>query len=106
MPRGFLIGHPHGLSAPTKPVALIGSTESLLPSKTLTPASHLLYFKTKSPVKCSSSETTTDLRKTRCQVESKDDISKTRQGYKIETAGGETACFSEEDVESISVMEK
>jgi len=50
--------------------------------------------------------TTTDLRKTRYQVESKDDIRKTRQGYKIETAGGETACFSEEDVESISVVEE
>jgi hypothetical protein len=49
--------------------------------------------------------TTTDLRKTRYQVESKDDIRKTRQGYKIETAGGETVRFSEEDVESISVVE-
>ena len=50
--------------------------------------------------------TTTDLRKTRYQVESKDDIHKTRQGYKIETAGGETVRFSEEDVESISVVEE
>ncbi len=50
--------------------------------------------------------TTTDLRKTRYQVESKDDIRKTRQGYKIETAGGETARFSEEEVESISVVEE
>ena len=50
--------------------------------------------------------TTTDLRKTRYQVESKDDISKTRQGYKIKTAGGETVRFSEEDVESISVVEE
>lgn len=49
--------------------------------------------------------TTTDLRKTRYQVESKDDIRKTRQGYKIETAGGETVRFSEEDVESISVVD-
>ena len=48
--------------------------------------------------------TTTDLRKTRYQVESKDDISKTRQGYKIETADGGTARFSEEDVEPISVV--
>jgi hypothetical protein len=50
--------------------------------------------------------TTTDLRKTRYQVESKDDIRKTRQAYKIETAGGETVRFSEEDVESISVVEE
>ncbi|MFB6271542.1 MAG: hypothetical protein ABEL51_01475 [Salinibacter sp.] len=50
--------------------------------------------------------TTTDLRKTRYQVESKDDIRKTRQGYKIETAGGETVRFSEEEVESISVVEE
>ena len=32
--------------------------------------------------------TTTDLRKTRYQIQSKDDIQKTRQGYKIETADG------------------
>ncbi|MFB6229999.1 MAG: hypothetical protein ABEL04_02490 [Salinibacter sp.] len=50
--------------------------------------------------------TTTDLRKTRFQVESKDDIRKTRQGYKIDTAGGETVRFSEKDVESISVVEE
>jgi len=50
--------------------------------------------------------TTTDQRKTRYQVESKDDIRKTRKGYKIETAGGETAHFSEEEVESISVVEE
>ena len=49
--------------------------------------------------------TTTDLRKTRYQVRSKDDIQKTRQGYKIETAGGETVRFSEEDVESISIVD-
>ena len=49
--------------------------------------------------------TTTDLRKTRYQVQSKDDIRKTRQGYEIQTAGGETERFSEEDVESISVVE-
>ena len=48
--------------------------------------------------------TTTDLRKTRYQVESKDDIRKTRQGYKIETTGGETARFSEEEVKPISVV--
>jgi hypothetical protein len=48
--------------------------------------------------------TTTDLRKTRYQVESKGDIRKTRQGYKIETADGETARFSEEEVEPISVV--
>ena len=48
--------------------------------------------------------TTTDQRKTRYQVESKDDIRKTRQGYKIETADGETARFSEEEVEPISVV--
>ena len=50
--------------------------------------------------------TTTDLRKTRYQVQSKDDIQKTRQGYKIETADGETVRFSEEEVESISVVEE
>ena len=50
--------------------------------------------------------TTTDLRKTRYRVESKDDISKTRQGYKIETTSGETVHFSEEDVEAISVVEE
>ena len=48
--------------------------------------------------------TTTDLRKTQCQVESEGDIRKTRQGYKIETADGETARFSEEEVEPISVV--
>ena len=50
--------------------------------------------------------TTTDLRKTRYQVESQDDISKTRQGYKIDTADGEILRFSEEEVESISVVEE
>lgn len=50
--------------------------------------------------------TTTDLRKTRYQVESKDDISKTREGYTIETTSGEVAQFSEEEVESISVVEE
>ena len=50
--------------------------------------------------------TTTDLRKTRYQVKSKDDIQKTRQAYKIKTAGGESVRFSEEDVESISVVEE
>jgi len=50
--------------------------------------------------------TTTDLRKTRYQIESKDDVTKTRQGYKIEAANGEVARFSEEDVESISVVDE
>jgi hypothetical protein len=50
--------------------------------------------------------TTTDLRKTRYQVESTGDISKTRQGYKIDTADGEDVRFSGEDVESISVVEE
>ena len=50
--------------------------------------------------------TTTDLQKTRYQVQSKDDIRKPRQGYGIKTAGGETMCFAEEDVESISVVEE
>jgi hypothetical protein len=50
--------------------------------------------------------TTPDQRKTRYQVESKDDIRKTQQGYKIETAGGESVRFSEEEVESISVVEE
>ena len=49
--------------------------------------------------------TKTDLRKTRYQVESKDDISKTRQGYKIETANGDVVQFSEDEVESISIVE-
>jgi hypothetical protein len=49
--------------------------------------------------------TTTDLRKTRYQVKSKDDISKTPQGYEIKTADGETARFSEEEVESIIVVD-
>ena len=48
--------------------------------------------------------TTTNLRKTRYQVESKGDIRKTRQGYKIETAKGEAACLTEEEVEPISVV--
>lgn len=50
--------------------------------------------------------TTTDLRKTRYQVESKDDIQKTQQGYKIEAANGEVLHFSEDEVESISVVEE
>ncbi len=50
--------------------------------------------------------TTTDLRKTRYQVESKEDIQKTRTGYKIDTADGESVRFPEEDVESISVVEE
>jgi hypothetical protein len=50
--------------------------------------------------------TTTDLRKTRYQVQSKDDIQKTRQGYKIETADGESVRFTEKEVESISVVEE
>ncbi|WP_263788854.1 hypothetical protein [Salinibacter grassmerensis] len=49
--------------------------------------------------------TTTDRRKTRYQVESEDDIRKTREGYKIKTASGEVLRFSEEEVESISVTE-
>jgi hypothetical protein len=50
--------------------------------------------------------TTTDLRKTRYQVESRGDIRKTRQGYKIETANGEVVRHSEEEVESISVTDE
>lgn len=50
--------------------------------------------------------TTSDLRKTRYQVESKDDIRKTQQGYKIEAADGEVLRFSEDEVESISVVEE
>lgn len=49
---------------------------------------------------------TTDLRKTRYWVKAQDDISKTRQGYKIDTADGEILRFSEEEVESISVVEE
>lgn len=50
--------------------------------------------------------TKTDLRKTRYKVESKDDIEKTRQGYKIETANGQVIQLSEEEVETISVVEE
>ncbi|MCS3635979.1 hypothetical protein GGP57_003324 [Salinibacter ruber] len=50
--------------------------------------------------------TTTDLRKTRRKVELTGDISKTREGHKIDTAGGETIRFSEENVESISIVEE
>lgn len=50
--------------------------------------------------------TTADLRKTRYQVESKDDIRKTQQGYKIETADGEVVRVSENEVESISVTDE
>ena len=48
--------------------------------------------------------TTTDLRKTRYQVESKGDIRKTQQACKIEAADGGTARFLEEKVEPISVV--
>jgi hypothetical protein len=66
-----------------------------------------LYFNNVRPTEMLVAEvTTTDLQKTRYQVESKDDIGKTRQGYKIETAGGETVRFAEEEVESISVVEE
>ena len=50
--------------------------------------------------------TKTDLQKTRYQVESRDDVKKTQQGYEIEPANGETVRFSEADVESISVVEE
>jgi len=50
--------------------------------------------------------TTTDLRKARYPVKSKDDIGKTRQGYEIQTADGETVRFAKEDVESISIVEE
>lgn len=50
--------------------------------------------------------TTTDLRKTRYQVESRDDIQKTRKGYEIETTDGEVVRHSEEEVESISVTDE
>jgi hypothetical protein len=49
--------------------------------------------------------TTTDLRKTRYQVQSKDHVTKTQHGYKIKAANGEVAQFSEDEVESISVVE-
>ena len=71
-----------------------------------------LYFTTKRPPLAGQVQmlvaevTTTDLRRTRYQVESTDDIRKTRQGYEIETASGETVQFSEENVESISVVEE
>ena len=50
--------------------------------------------------------TTTDLRKTRYQVESRDDIQKTRKGYEIETTDGEVVRLPEEEVESISVTDE
>ncbi len=50
--------------------------------------------------------TTTDLRKTRYQAESKGDVRKTRQGDKIETTYGEVLRFSEEEVEPISVTDE
>jgi hypothetical protein len=40
------------------------------------------------------------------RVQSKDDIQKTKQGYKIKTAGGESVRFSEEEMESISIVEE
>jgi hypothetical protein len=48
--------------------------------------------------------TTTDLRKTRYQVESRDDNQKTRKGYEIETTDGEVVRLPEEEVEPISVV--
>ena len=50
--------------------------------------------------------TTTDKRKTRYRVESRDDIKETRQGYEIETAKGEVVQIPEEEVESISVTDE
>jgi len=49
---------------------------------------------------------TKDLRKTRYQIESTGDISKTQQGYKIEATNGEVLHFSEEELESIRVVEE
>ncbi|WP_263820600.1 hypothetical protein [Salinibacter sp.] len=49
---------------------------------------------------------TTDLRKTRYQIESTGDISKPQQGYKVKATNGEVLHFSEEEVESISVVEE
>jgi hypothetical protein len=67
----------------------------------------ILYIYNAMPIDMLVAEvTTTDLRKSRYPVESKDDIGKTRQGYEIETADGETVRFAEEDVESISVVEE
>lgn len=99
-------GHPHCLSVPTRPVALVGIDRNPTfqdPEAGLSSA----VFQAETPNEMLVAEvTTTDLRKTRYQVESKDDISKTRQGYKIETASGETERFLEEEVESISVVEE
>ena len=101
-----LRGGPHCLGVPTRSAALVGIDRSPTfhdPESGLSSA----VFQDKPPTEMLVAEvTTTDLRKTRYQVESKDDISKTRQGYKIETAGGETVRFSEEEVESISVVEE
>lgn len=50
--------------------------------------------------------TTTDLRKTRYQIESRDDVKQTRTGYEIETADGEVVQISEEEVEAITVVDE
>ncbi len=50
--------------------------------------------------------TKTDLRKTRYEVESRDDITETQQGYKIEAANGKVARIPADEIESISVVEE
>lgn len=50
--------------------------------------------------------TTTDRRKTRYEVESRDDVTKTQQGYKIEATNGEVVRIPPDEVESISVVDE
>jgi hypothetical protein len=50
--------------------------------------------------------TYTDRRKTRYRVESRDDVAKTQQGYKIEAASGEVVHISADEVETISVVDE
>jgi hypothetical protein len=50
--------------------------------------------------------TYTDRRKTRYRVESRDDVAKTQQGYKIEAASGEVVRISADEVETISVVDE
>jgi hypothetical protein len=102
----LLRGHPRCFSILTRPVALVGIDRNpAFQDPEFGLSSAVLQDETSSEM-IVAEVTTTDRRRTRYQVKSKDDISKTRQGYKIETTGGETVRFSEEEVESISVVEE
>ena len=50
--------------------------------------------------------TTTNQRKTRYPVKSRDDVTETRKGYKIKAANGEVTRFASDEIESISVVEQ